>query len=493
MPQLSITNKVNKRISDSIDFVSKRSQLSQGLALCKGELTSFEEKGIEAGILRNFQCKVMDSAEGRDFIKTNNYGPFLPELLPIIIAWYPNFPLKELICVQDMDQDLAYIVTSELLTATNKAPTLAGQAVETPNGIRNIKGSYPSGEIMGEQITTDDLQVEGTETLAALVYYPLVFDPDNLEQTRLEINFSNAGVKECKAVSAVGGVITLENEDLVAHKITVKIEAKSGVITIDIPAEKADTFGTVTAIDASYVWNIEYATDENIPSVVEDMKMVPMIAKPRVIAMKWTIFSELVKKKQFGTDVRTETTKRVLDLMYQYLVRYILDRMYKYAEGGQVTISGPTTTIIDPNFKAQEILRQLNEASMVVANNTGRIEGNRIVVGSQFKNYLEALPENWYKPFEENQDYGFQGPRKIGQFSKYLVYYDNELPANAGFMTYRGAKWYDGSYYLGVFMPLVPTDAINININVRQAFCDMVAHRFDKPKGVVRLVFGANV
>lgn len=488
-----INKQVQSRLADSLEFVSKRGQLTAAMKLADSDLHSFEERGIQAGVLKNFQSKVMDSAEGRDFMKTNNYGPFLPELLPIIVAWYPNFPLKELISVQDMEQDLAYIVTSELLTATNKAPTLAGQAVETPNGIRQIKGSYPSGEIMGELITTEDIQVEGEESIAALVYYPLVTDQDNIEMTKLDVTFATLGKKEFTASSVVAGSIVLTNEELEAEGVKASIEVKSGLVTITIPEAYQETAGAVSEIDANYVWNIEYATDENIPSVVEDMKMVPMIAKPRVLAMKWTIFSELVKSKQFGNEARLDNTKRVLDLLYQYLVRYILDRMYKYAKGGETTIEGPTTAVIDPNFKAQEIMRSLNKASMIVANNTGRIEGNRIVTGSRFKNYLEALPEQWYKPFEENKDYGFQGPRKIGQFGKFIVYYDNELPEDEGFMTYRGSQWYDAAYYLGVFMPIVPTDAININVNVRQAFCDMNAHKFDKPQGVVKLKFAANV
>ena len=142
---MKINSKVQKRLADSLEYVDKRGTLSAGLKLADSDLTSFEEKGVQAGIMTQFQKRVMDSTEGRDFIKTNNYGPFLPELLPVIIAWYPNFPLKELICVQDMEQDLAYIITSELLTATNKAPTLAGDKVETPNGLRTIRGSYPPG------------------------------------------------------------------------------------------------------------------------------------------------------------------------------------------------------------------------------------------------------------------------------------------------------------------------------------------------------------
>lgn len=487
-----IESKVQARIADSLSFCAKRSQLSAAMKVADSDLHSFEEKGVQAGILKNFQTRVMDSAEGREFITTSNYGPYLPELLPIIIAWYPNFPLKDLISVQDMEQDLAYIITSELLTGTNKAPTLSGQKVETPNGLREIKGTYPSGEVLGEVLTADDFQTEDGAKVAAVVYYPILTQEENLEQTQIILKTaekpaegSNPAVPASEKVLAVKAVvgeeIQFESED---GTITAVLSTQDGILSIK--------GGTYDSAEVSYVWNIEFADDKNIPTVVEDMKMIPMIAKARVLSMKWTIFSELVKKKQFGDDIRTQNTKRVLDLLYQYLVRYILDRMYRFAAGGSVEIKGPVQPIVDPNFKAQEILRQLNAASMIIANNTGRIEGNRLVIGSNFKNYLEALPDNWYQP-EKGEDYGFQGPRKLGTFGRYMVFYDNELPANAAWMTYKGTQWYDASYYLGVFMPMAATDAININIHVQGAFVDMVAHRFDKPQGVVKLTFDQNV
>ena len=119
--------------------------------------------------------------------------------------------------------------------------------------------------------------------------------------------------------------------NLASGAATATIEAATGIITINDVV--------VTKATVNYVWNIEYADNTNIPSVVEDMKMQSMEAKPRALAMEWTIFSEFVKKKQFGVDIRTQTTKRVLDLLYQYLVRYILDKMYFNAAGTPESVS----------------------------------------------------------------------------------------------------------------------------------------------------------
>jgi len=476
---IDVRKKAQKRIVDSLERVGKNSSLSAFFGESKADCKTFEEQGIQAGILSNFQ-KVADSGEARQFMTTSNYGPYLPELWPIITAWYPEFPLKDLVSVQDMEQDLAYIITSELLAGTNKADTFIGNKVETPSGPRNLKGRYPTGEIFGEELVGADLVLEEGNTVAALAYMPILSGQEDLDNTKVEIwNVAKTDLIATYTAGTVSaGVLSLVNSSKV---VVGNIELATGIITItgqDL---------TSNLLSVSYVWNIEFASDENIPTVVEDMKMVPLTAKPQVLAMKWTIFSEFLKKKQFGIDVRTQTTKRVLDLLFQYQVRYVLDKMYNGAAGGTVTVKIPQAGI-DLNVRVQQFLNNLNTVSNQIQTNTGRIEGNRLVVGTFVKSYLESLPNTYFTP-EAARDYGFNGPRRIGKIGRYEVYFDNALPANAGFMTYRGSEWYDAAAYYGVFLPIAPTDIINVNINVRQAFVTMVAFKLDKPTAIIKLNF----
>lgn len=474
---IDINKKFQKRISDSLEAIAKDNTASSYMRIADEDLKTIEEKGIQAGILSNYKRRVMDSDEGRSFMTTNNYGPYLPELWPIITAWYPEFPLKELISVQDMEQDLAYIITSELLAGTNKAGTAIGDKVETPSGPRTIQGKYPTGEIFGEELTADDL-VFSTDTVGALAYFPIMTDADALELLKVSATIGGVKYSDWVVASVVSGVITMTSA---LASGSLEIEVATGVITF----EDAE----VTAATVSYQWNIEYANDDNIPTVVEDMKMVPLMAKPRVIAMKWTVFSEYLKKKQFGIDIRTQTTKRVLDLMYQYQVRYILDKMYNGATGTPDTITVPSTAGVDLNVRVQQVLMALNKVSQNVQAATGRIEGNQLVVGNTVKSYFESLPDTYFKPEAKGKDYGFNGPRKIGTIGRFQVYYDNSLGDLKAWMTYRGNEWYDAAFYMGVFLPLAPTDAINININVRQAFVEMVAYKLDKPAAIIPLTF----
>lgn len=472
---INYNKQTQKRFADSMEYVHGNQQLSKLAKLSDADLMTVEDRGIQAGFLSNAQKKIFDSIEGRDFVKTNNYGPYLPELYPIITAWYPEFPLKDLISVQDMEQPLAYIITSELLTATDKSDTAKGEKVETPSGPRTIKGRYPTGEVFGEKLLAADFTTESTKLVGTLLYYPILTGKDELEN--LKIVTAATSDHDWEVASVVSGKITLTD----GASASVVIEAATGIIEVSGVTD-------LVSLTANYVWNIEYADNSNIPSVVEDMKMKQMEAKPRALAMEWTIFSEYVKKKQFGVDIRTQTTKRVLDLLYQYLVRYILDKMYYNATGTETTVAISTTNV-DLNLRVQEALKKLNDVSQTVQVNTGRIEGNCLVIGNNFKAFLESLPDNFYKPEAKNSDYGFNGPRKIGHIGRFTVFYDDKLAANKGWMTYKGNEWYDAAYYLGVFLPIAPTDAVNINIKVKQAFIAMEGHLFDKPAAVIPLVF----
>lgn len=471
------------RMSDSRAFLSSDTDLSGALTLAQNDFKTPEENGVNAGILANFKRKVMDCAEtikiSDSLTTTGNFGPYVPAILPVIVAWYPNFPLKELISVQDMDQELAYIIVSEILAGTNKADTTKGGKVETPVGRRTISGKYPTGEIFGEVI--DEFVADGSDSVGIVAYNPVLILDDNRDLFRVSGEFDGTAITDGKISSVVGDVITFESATLVT--LDVKLNAKTGIITVvgHAPADLVD-------ITFDYVWNIEYATKDNIPSVEESFSMEPMRARPRALAFPLSVFAEYTKKKQYGDDARLNTANRVLNLLYQYQVRYILTRIYRGATGTPATVTIPTTGT-DLNIRVQQVLHSLNLVSQDVMDATGRVEGNTLVVGGNFKSWLESLPDTYYKQEDSGKDTGFQGPRKIGHIGRYTVFYDDQLGADKGWMSYKGAEWYDAPYYLGVFMPITPTDAVNLNVRIEQAFVSMEAHRFDKPQAVIPLTF----
>ena len=176
-------NKAQKRFADSIEFTSQNSSVKKYFDLAASELNTFAEKGIEAGILSNFK-KIMDSDLGQAVTMSSDFGPYVQEIWPVVTAWYPDFPLKDLISVQDMDKPLAYLFFSKLQTGTTKGHSTVGAVVETALGSRNIKGSYPTGEVMGEDIPADQLEFNNDtdQTVGLLAYAPLNLTADYLSE-----------------------------------------------------------------------------------------------------------------------------------------------------------------------------------------------------------------------------------------------------------------------------------------------------------------------
>ncbi len=481
----SLTPVLN-RMSDSREFIKDDIDLRNAVLLAEKDLKTPEEVGVQAGLLANFKRKVMDCAEkiriSDASTTTTNFGPYVPAILPVVVAWYPNFPLKDLISVQDMDQELAFIIVSELLAGTNKADTTKGGKVETPLGPRTIAGRYPTGEVFGEVI--DDLVQDGADVVGLVAYNPLSLLDDNKEMFALQTTISGTTVSD-GAISAVNGdVITFASVTDLTWSATLNI--KTGILTLP-----GVTLADVTNVTIDYVWNIEFATRDNIPTINESFTMVPMRAKPRALSFPISVFAEYTKKKQYGDDARLNVANRVLNLMYQYQVRYILTRIYRGAKGANgvaQTVVIPTTGT-DLSVRVQQVLADLNTISQLVMDASGRIEGNTLVTGSKFKAWLESLPDIYYKPEDSGKDTGFQGPRKIGTIGRFSVFYDDKLPADEGWMSYKGAEWYDAPYYLGVFMPITPTDAVNLRTNIEQAFVSMEGHRYDKPTTVFKLKF----
>ena len=483
-----------RRVTDSI--AAARADKRTAKAMLKseklGNLTTLKERGIQAGILNNFSRAIQDSIDapatrGQQVNMMSDFGPYIPEVFPIVAAWYPDFPLKDLISVQDMNQDLAYLFFSKLVTGTNKAPTITGQVVETATGMRQINGYYPTGEIMGETIPEEQLEYDATtqELVAMTAYYALNTSGDYLEKFLINVYNDNAIVATLIATTVQNGKVMLVNSANPGVSNGSYMVVESGAIMLasaDIANLKTTTG---VCLNVNYVWNLDYAIQENIPKVKEQVERVEMRAIPRAIGMEWTIFAEALKKSQFNTDIRVENTKRVLDLLYQYQVRYILDTMWTYAAGAPGTITLNMSNNFSLDVQAADLMRQLKQYATQIEIATGRIEGNRLVVGKNLKSFLESLPTTWFKPVATPS--GFSSPREIGTFGTFKVYYDPYRADNEAFMTYRGSEFYDAAMYLGIFLPIVPTDTVALGVTVRQSMVSMEAYCFHKKTAVVRL------
>lgn len=442
--------------------------------------SSLYDKGVTAGLLSNFQ-RVMDSDLGQALTTSQDFGPYVMEVWPLVTAWYPDFPLKDLISVQQMDKPLAYMFFSLLKTGTSKADTVVGDVVETATGMRQIRGKYPTGEIFGEVIKAADLVDEGGHAQALLAYAPLNVAEIPGYRKKIKVSVKKASSTDEYVYYSVQG-----NEVHLALKSTPTVD--SGV-TIDIQTgliQFTEAKAGIQEVTVNYVWNLDYATVDNIQKVKEQVELRPMEATPRALMLEWTLFSEYLKKSQFGQDIRQDNTKRILNLLYQNQVRYILDELYDYAEGEASDVVIPNSTAISLDVKANTVMQSLKKIANKIEIASGRIEGNRLVVGQNFKAFVESLPNTWFEKSTSAENYGFSGPREIGKFGTFTVYYDPFREADAALMTYRGNEWYDAAYYLGEYMPIVPTDAIALGVDVRESFVSMEAYKFDKPSCVFK-------
>jgi hypothetical protein len=340
---------------------------------------------------------------------------------------------------------------------------------------------------MGETIPEEQLEYDATthELVAMTAYYALNTSGDYLEKFLINVYKDNAIVATLIATTVQNGKVMLVNSANPGVSNGSYMVVESGAIMLASADINNIQATTGVCLNVNYVWNLDYAIQENIPKVKEQVERVEMRAIPRAIGMEWTIFAEALKKSQFNTDIRVENTKRVLDLLYQYQVRYILDTMWTYAAGAPGTITLNMSNNFSLDVQAADLMRQLKQYATQIEIASGRIEGNRLVVGKNLKSFLESLPTTWFKPVATPS--GFSSPREIGTFGTFKVYYDPYRADNEAFMTYRGTEWYDAVLFMGVFLPIVPTDTVALGVTVRQSMVSMESYKFHKPTCVIRL------
>lgn len=469
-------------VKDGANVISVSSLMSSSDKL--GATPTMYDKYAQATLLNNFVRKVSDSIDapathGQQVNMMSDFGPYVPEILPIITAWYPDFPLKDLISVQPISQDLAYVFYSKLVTGTNKAPTIVGQVVETANGPRQINGYYPTGEIFGETIPADQIEADGDGIVAVTAYYALNTTGDYLEKFKIEAKKENTVLATYYASGVAGGRINLANEGD-AQDAGAYMDIESGAIVLPNVA-----LDSIDSLSVNYVWNLDYAIMENIPKVKEQVDKVELKAQPRAISMTWTIFAEALRKSQFKKSIREENARRVMNLLYQYQVRYILDDMWIYSRGGwgELTINQNMTMSLD--VLASNVSRQLKAYATKIEVTTGMIEGNRLVVGRDLKAFFESLPSNWFQPVRYNSNWSTA--REIGTFAGFKVYYDPWRGDDEAMMSWKGTDWWAAPYIMAPFMPIVPTDVVNIGVLNTTAIASMEAYKYIHPTSVIKL------
>lgn len=502
--QKSWNDNINRahRVADSYMKCAEMDETSNDvrtLGFTAQMLNNFAEKHGSFDKAYNAFGRVKDSAAiSNPFDSTghvSNFGPWIMDVFPLITAWYPEFPLKDLVSVQEMEKPLAWMFFSTLKTGTNKADTTIGEVVETATGMRTLKARYVTGEIFGETITAEDIRFDSTDKVSQvmLAYAPINLQDDYKDKLLLSIN-EGGTTTEYFYHSESNGLITFayDNAGTTTVKSGLSLEIETGLLTYAEGSSATAT--TLQGIVANYVWDLDYATTDNIPRVKEDVEKVEMVAKPRALMLEWTIFAEYLKKTQFGQDIQQDNLRRCLDLMYQYQVKYILDDMYTHAKGNggvATSITIPSSSTYSTDVKVQQILEQLNAVANEIELASGRMNGNRIVVGRGFKAFLESLPSTYYKATADNSK-AFSSPREIGEFGGFKVYYNPFFTnSNEGFMTYRGSEFYDAAYYMGMYMPLTTTDTVTLGVTAKQSFVSMEAYKYHKPNCVFKLNFQA--
>ena len=166
---------------------------------------------------------------------------------------------------------------------------------------------------MGETIPEEQLEYDATtrELVAMTAYYALNTSGDYLEKFLINVYKDNAIVATLIATTVQNGKVMLVNSANPGVSNGSYMVVESGAIMLASADINNILATTGVCLNVNYVWNLDYAIQENIPKVKEQVERVEMRAIPRAIGMEWTIFAEALKKSQFNTDIRVENTKRV--------------------------------------------------------------------------------------------------------------------------------------------------------------------------------------
>lgn len=401
-------------------------------------------------------------------------GPYIKHAMNIVSTLYTTMDLEELISIQPFKQKLGAFYFLNYTYATTKGDILAGETLFSATTKPKWSGNYSTQKVKNEAVTFGNV---GANTVAALQYYPL-YNPEMLELT-IE---GGTGAGTYTFLTLVGSTISLQKN--LGGAAVGTVSQLTGAVVLS-----GNHAATITGATCTYKWNSEKFVNKNqIPRIKISVDEVIVQAERRNLLFEIMLDASYDFDQQFGRDMNAELQSTVTQALQNELAFLVLENMMDGATGNNGTTFSFNLTP-DPQLSLQDHLQTfyvfLEDMSMQIYKNLGRGMGNKIVSGNDLMKVLRTLPSTIWEPIP-NSD--IKGPYKAGVLlGKYSVFHNPAYEEDEFMMTYRGESWWEASYYLGTYLPMMQSKFMMFpDMHGEQGYLAMEAHRYMFPQHTVK-------
>ena len=278
-----------------------------------------------------------------------------------------------------------------------------------------------------------------------------VFHLGNIDEDR--INFTGTPVAESVTLDAEGKAF-LAWSPLSADFAPVLVGAPSGASVEVLDAEKGEikVTGAEGSVRVKYIYDQYKIPQHDLPTLNATVDFMPLLAKPRRIAVYFSQMAAFQAKQEQGLDLGSMLkTQAVAELSYE-IDTEVVKMLFDGADASETVKFNKRIPVGIDKFQHYEAFAEtVNEANEIIYNRTHKYEANWMVCNRSVLNILNLL-RGW-------KDSGAKksGPYFAGTLNGIKVFVHPIIPKDEFVMGYNGDDMMTSAGVFAPYMAIVPT------------------------------------
>ena len=418
-----------------------------------GEKLTEQKKLVTARCLENVSKFLNESFENSVGTQRADLGLYKKFSLNLTNVAVPNLIAYDLVLVQPLASMSGYLSYLAFSYGSNKGSVEQGTIINDPFRLGNYDQNYTSAKVITEAkaATTDAGVASGS-----LNWKPVLKGQVEFIVGAVTILDGGDG-KLYQGREIDKSVSVLPNGNVVPGAV---ITEGTEVGTIDY-ATGAYSFTAagivaVTPVFANYIYDNVVIPQNDLPILNAEMKAIPLIAKPRRIAIYYSQIAAFQAKTDYGFDLGAELSKQAVGTLSFEIDTEIVDLLVKNAaEDTDLTWSKTLPYGVSKAEHYQGFLEMIGIAKEKIYNKTKRHEPTFMLVAPDVVPVLEFINELKEAPATEHN-----GPYFLGTLAGLKVFVSPNIERGRyAFGVNKGALEATAAVY-APYMPIVPTQAL---------------------------------
>ena len=378
-----------------------------------GEKLSNNKKLVVAKLLENTNKYLNEAFENSVGTQRTDMGLFRKFSLNLTTVAVPNLIAFDLVIVQPMSAMSGYVNYIQYVAGSNKGETTRGEVFNSPFGLGKVDVNYTADKVVETVAST------GTQGSFKAAWTP---------------------------------VLTGFFKDAAGEKKDLKVTSAAGVVSYANIADYTPTEGDKVA----YVYDNQIIPQNDLPIINAEVKMIPLVAKARRIAIYYSQMAAFQAKTDYGFDLGDQLAEKAVGQLSYEIDTEVTQLLIDNAPADNDLVWSKTLPVgVSKQEHYAGFVEILEIARQKIYDRTKRFAPNYMLIASNILPILAFIPG-----FEAAPVGSVNGPYFAGTLNGLKVFVTPNITAGTFVIGVNGDDMMSSVAVYAPYMPIVPTQLL---------------------------------